>query len=1636
MTFAPPCVLFALTGVVLSALSVQGASPPVAVSLRSSFSGSDPLLEAFETVAMEEPSVLFPLLSAFSLPEGPLTPQDVHEAVFDIASSHMDGSALASAHALLALHAASPRLAASAEYYDSHIANLTDSHKLFSPDCASWVDWYGHIVCDADTLLQLADSENNTPATRPKRLPLDHVHRVTATLEEPRYTALHFADPTAPSFTSLHGTLLSLEPKVEYILRWAKGTIEKRGSELSSYLSGYGVALDLKKMDYLVLDDRNQHQGGSAAHDTSSGDNVEDEDNRPSDEEIISCIFDSLPYIDEEAEATARAGEPLSSEEITNLGVNAIQFVMSFSSRPQAGPLYIHQCWDNHHQVPFPAVALFSTLSTSFPLYATSLARKIKVLDDLRDEVHENWAKASPGVNMVWVNGRVINENEGSAGSIFGLLRTLQRERGLVKFLVDLGLTSSQAIEFLVHPAHSATQQPTPSIHLDTSRKGTTQGSAEKKTFAISPKFAEFFDGLVDASDRQEGGGVVLYWNDLEADQQYAGFSPSLHGLLRVHTMSLFSPMLKIRLNLVNVILVLDLSETRSLSLLGSLSETFVARGFPVRWGLVPDCQGDSLKMARLLYYLKQKYGRDRMTAFIRGVSYSHTERRLPSLSWQIVHETFNALSAGHDFAAVARGDEPVIDEATGEDVLVRAQKYARRLGLGLQGVAGKGHAFVNGRYFPVNDNIFRQLSGEVMTQLQILQEMVYTGEIMDTDASLMSTFFYDLPTTFSRRNPYIFVNNAPGGGHLLDATGLQMFNLPELFIKAGSEQKDGSFILPSDSDDLPITMYIIADFDSPEGLELAKEALTFVTNSDRTRVSFIHGPGKMTTGVVSTFISTLVHSGGLSDVPPSRMLEALANRSDEQLAAFRDELMAGKRLTDAELLRILQTNRLVARELGLKPGQRCILANGRLVGPFESGSDFDAEDFEMLEAFEIKQRVGRVMEAIDAVLDDGDALDVTRRAHLVSMASSIIYADQQPDPSEAGLFDSAPKPRTQNYRSLSGKYTKLDFGDPSGAQSHITLLLDPLSETAQRWSAILARSFDFFPQVYIELYFNPTQHSEIPLKRFYRPNVVPYLKYDANGQEIPAQVTFTGLPMEPIYTLSMDVPPSWLVRPREALYDLDNIHLGKLPAEERTSGIQAVFALDYLVVEGHARELKTSNPPRGVQLQLISSKDGSVVDDTQIVANLGYFQFKARPGTFRLEIREGRGREMYELASVGSEGWNSLPVAEAGNELTVMSFGGLTLYPQLARKPGMERMDVLNGLHAPIEESPTVMESFMSKMSSFFKSRDEGKDVEVIKKQTHGQADINIFTVASGLLYERFASIMILSVLRNTKSSVKFWFIENFLSPSFLEFIPHMAEEYGFQYELVTYKWPSWLRAQKEKQRIIWAYKILFLDVLFPMDLKKVIFVDADQIVRADLKELVDLDLHGAPYGYTPMGDDNHEMEGFRFWKTGYWHDFLAGKPYHISALYVVDLVRFRQMAAGDILRGSYQMLSADPNSLANLDQDLPNNLQRDVPIHSLHEDWLWCETWCSKDRLHRAKTIDLCQNPLTKEPKLSRARQIPEWGEYDNEIAQFARKLAAEGKIHASVATADSNILAGSNAQPSTSGEAKDSSRSHDEL
>ena len=99
-----------------------------------------------------------------------------------------------------------------------------------------------------------------------------------------------------------------------------------------------------------------------------------------------------------------------------------------------------------------------------------------------------------------------------------------------------------------------------------------------------------------------------------------------------------------------------------------------------------------------------------------------------------------------------------------------------------------------------------------------------------------------------------------------------------------------------------------------------------------------------------------------------------------------------------------------------------------------------------------------------------------------------------------------------------------------------------------------------------------------------------------------------------------------------------------------------------------------------------------------------------------------------------------------------------------------------------------------------------------------------------------------------------------------------------------------------------------------------------------------------------------------------------------------------------GDILRRVYNQLAPDPNSLSNLDQDLPNFIQEQVPIYSLPQEWLWCESWCSMETKEKAKTIDLCNNPMHKEPKLDMAKRVisgplfnQSWISLDEEIHHF---------------------------------------------
>uniref|UniRef100_A0A8C1XH55 UDP-glucose ceramide glucosyltransferase-like 1 n=1 Tax=Cyprinus carpio TaxID=7962 RepID=A0A8C1XH55_CYPCA len=577
-------------------------------------------------------------------------------------------------------------------------------------------------------------------------------------------------------------------------------------------------------------------------------------------------------------------------------------------------------------------------------------------------------------------------------------------------------------------------------------------------------------------------------------------------------------------------------------------------------------------------------------------------------------------------------------------------------------------------------------------------------------------------------------------------------------------------------------------------------------------------------------------------------------------------------------------------------------------------------------------------------------------------------------------LLTSSPKGEARkDVKLLKDKHSVLQLAQREDEVFYdVVAIVDPLTRDAQKLAPllVLGQVVNMKVQVFMNC---RAKLSEMPLKSFYQYVLEPDVSFFGNNSLSPGPVAhFTEIPESPLLTLNMITPESWMVEAVRSPYDLDNIHL-----QEISGVVNAEYELEYLLLEGHCFDLSTGQPPRGLQFTL-GMRQEPLMHDTIVMANLGYFQLKANPGAWILRLREGRSEDLYQIQA--HDGTDS-PL-DAGDVIVVLnSFHSKIIKVRVQKKPDKLNEDLLS----EGTESKGLWDSITS-----VDEDDKKKDV------------LNIFSVASGHLYERFLRIMMLSVLQHTKTPVKFWFLKNYLSPSFKDTISHMAKAYGFQYELVQYKWPRWLHQQTEKQRIIWGYKILFLDVLFPLAVDKIIFVDADQIVRADIKELRDLDLEGAPYGYTPFCDSRKEMEGYRFWKTGYWASHLGQRKYHISALYVVDLKKFRKIAAGDRLRGQYQALSQDPNSLSNLDQDLPNNMIHQVAIKSLPQEWLWCETWCDDRSKAAAKTIDLCNNPKTKEPKLSAAvRIVPEWSKYDNEIKQFLKQVKekiTEGRLSSS--------------------------------
>ncbi|XP_037863749.2 UDP-glucose:glycoprotein glucosyltransferase 2 isoform X2 [Chlorocebus sabaeus] len=1006
----------------------------------------------------------------------------------------------------------------------------------------------------------------------------------------------------------------------------------------------------------------------------------------------------------------------------------------------------------------------------------------------------------------------------------------------------------------------------------------------------------------------------IMWINDLENDDLYITWPTSCQKLLKpVSPGSIPS----IRRNFHNLVLFIDPAQEYTLDFI-KLADLFYSHKVPLRIGFVfvlnTDDEVDGANDAgvalwRAFNYIAEEF--DISEAFISIVH-----------MYQKVKKDQNILTVDN-VKSVLQNTFP---HANIWDILGINSKYdeERKTGASFYKMTGLGplpQALYNGEPFKHEEMNIKELEMAVLQRMMdasvYLQREVFLGTLNDRTNAI--DFLMDRNNVVPRINSLILHANQ------------QYLNLISTSVTADVEDYSTFFFLDSqdksaviaknmyyltqddDSKISAVTLWIIADFDKPSGRKLLFNALKHMKTSVHSRLGIIYNPTSkineentaISRGILAAFLTqkTRFLRSFLGQLAKEETATAIY--SGDKIKTFLIEGMnknAFEKKYNTVGVNIFQTHQLFCQDvLKLRPGEMGIVSNGRFLGPLDE--DLYAEDFYLLEKITFSNLVEKIKDIVENMgINSNNMSDFIMKVD--ALMSSL--------PKRASRYDVTFLRENHSVIKVNPQENDTFFD--------VIAIVDPLTREAQKMTQLLVVLGKII-NMKIKLFMNCRgKLSEAPLESFYRFVLEPELVSGANDVSSLGPVAkFLDIPESPLLTLNMITPEGWLVETVHSNCDLDNIHL-----KDTEKTVTAEYELEYLLLEGHCFDKVTEQPPRGLQFTL-GTKNKPVVVDTIVMANHGYFQLKANPGAWILRLHQGKSEDIYQI--IGHEGTDSQ--ADLEDIIVVLnSFKSKILEVKVKKETGKIKEDILTDED---EKTKGMWDSIKSFTIRLHKEEKKEKDV------------LNIFSVASGHLYERFLRIMMLSVLRNTKTPVKFWLLKNYLSPTFKEVIPHMAKEYGFQYELVQYRWPRWLRQQTERQRIIWGYKILFLDVLFPLAVDKIIFVDADQ----------------------PQGNG--------------WISFLENR--------ILGITSFKTEIPY---------------------QDLPNDMIYQVAIKSLPQDWLWCETWCDDESKQRAKTIDLCNNPKTKEPKLkAAARIVPEWVEYDAEIRQLLDHL--ENKKQDTILTHD---------------------------
>lgn len=240
------------------------------------------------------------------------------------------------------------------------------------------------------------------------------------------------------------------------------------------------------------------------------------------------------------------------------------------------------------------------------------------------------------------------------------------------------------------------------------------------------------------------------------------------------------------------------------------------------------------------------------------------------------------------------------------------------------------------------------------------------------------------------------------------------------------------------------LTIWVVADLSTEEGIALLKNALSHMKVSSGIRVGFI--PNTEGAKVADKSNLNRLVWAAVNSLPPQEatnvVLKWLSQSNDERLIPREVTEILSETELHMKLIRVY-----CQRALQMRAAQTAVVANGKILGPLESNEVFEVDDFALIERlsnYQHSDKIKAILKKNDDESSDGD--EGTTNSDLIMKLIALLAPRQQ---SRSRFV--IPKDLKDNHSvvKLPPKSKKIPYFD-------IFAVLDPASRGAQKLAPIL----------------------------------------------------------------------------------------------------------------------------------------------------------------------------------------------------------------------------------------------------------------------------------------------------------------------------------------------------------------------------------------------------------------------------------------------------------------------------------------------------------------------------------------------------------------------------------------------------